>query len=158
MPETRRALEAGEISFSAVRLLVAARDAEPDAFEKSEHELVEAACRHAIPDLQRVTAFWRQRAERARSVDSEERLLERRALHASVTFLGMVRVDGDLDPEAGESLLTAIGAVLDSEARSREKDDHRSPAQRRADSGRSAGSGSSDPTGRSSEASDRISR
>jgi hypothetical protein len=45
----------------------------------------------------------------------------------------MVRVDGDLDPETGETLLTALGAVLDSEARSREKEDHRSPAQRRAD-------------------------
>jgi hypothetical protein len=45
----------------------------------------------------------------------------------------MVRVDGDLDPETGENLMTAIGAVLNSEARSREKEDHRTPAQRRAD-------------------------
>src|SRR5436190_64623 len=45
----------------------------------------------------------------------------------------MVRVDGDLDPETGETLLTALGAVLDSEARSRTEEDHRTPAQRRAD-------------------------
>jgi Domain of unknown function (DUF222)/HNH endonuclease len=49
------------------------------------------------------------------------------------TFLGMVRVDGDLDPENGETLLTALGAVMDSEARSRTGEDTRSPAQRRAD-------------------------
>jgi hypothetical protein len=30
----------------------------------------------------------------------------------------MVRVDGDLDPERGETLLTALGAVLDAETRS----------------------------------------
>ena len=30
----------------------------------------------------------------------------------------MVRVDGDLDPETGEHLLTALRAVLDAEARS----------------------------------------
>jgi Domain of unknown function (DUF222)/HNH endonuclease len=45
----------------------------------------------------------------------------------------MVRVDGDLDPETGETLLTALGAALDAEARSRTDEDTRSPAQRRAD-------------------------
>jgi hypothetical protein len=45
----------------------------------------------------------------------------------------MVLVDGDLDPETGETLLTALRAVLDSDARSRGHDDDRTPAQRRAD-------------------------
>jgi hypothetical protein len=44
----------------------------------------------------------------------------------------MVRVDGDLDPETGESLLTALRAVVDAESRSGAADD-RTPAQRRAD-------------------------
>jgi hypothetical protein len=133
MPETRRALDDGELSLSAARLLVAARDADPEMFTRSEAELVEAARIHSMQELQKVAAYWRQRAERERSLDSEERLRERRHLHALVSFLGMVRVDGDLDPETGETLLTALGAVLDSEARSREKDDHRTPTQRRAD-------------------------
>jgi hypothetical protein len=47
MPETRHAVEEGEISFSAVRLLVSARDAEPEAFRRSEPQLVEAARRHS---------------------------------------------------------------------------------------------------------------
>jgi hypothetical protein len=119
--------------MSAVRVLVSARDADPEAFERGEPELVEAARIHSMADLQKATVLWRQRVERERSMDQEERLRERRRLHASVSFLGMVRVDGDLDPETGETLLTALGAVLDSEARSREKDDQRSPAQRRAD-------------------------
>jgi hypothetical protein len=133
MPETRRALEEGDLSLAAARLLASAREADPEAFQRSESELVEAARIHSMADLQKVTAFWRQRVERERSLDTDERLRERRRLHASASFLGMVRVDGDLDPETGESLLTALGAVLDSEARSREKQDHRSPAQRRAD-------------------------
>jgi hypothetical protein len=133
MPETRRALEEGEVSMSGVRVLACARDADPEMFARSESELVEAARIHSISDLCRVSAFWRQRVERERSLDSEERLRERRRLHASVSFLGMVRLDGDLDPETGETLLTALGAVLDSEARSRGRGDHRSPAQRRAD-------------------------
>jgi hypothetical protein len=44
----------------------------------------------------------------------------------------MVRVDGDLDPETGETLLTALRAILDAESRSG-TDDKRTPAQRRAD-------------------------
>ena len=53
--------------------------------------------------------------------------------HASVTYQGMVRVDGDLDPETGETLITALGAVLDAEVRSRTEEDQRTSAQRRAD-------------------------
>jgi uncharacterized protein DUF222 len=45
----------------------------------------------------------------------------------------MVRVDADLDPANGEPLLTAVGAVVDEQARSGGADDDRSPAQRRAD-------------------------
>jgi len=104
MPGTRRALEAGDVSLSAARVLVAARDANPEAFDLSEDQLVEAARIHTINDLQRVASFWRQRVERDRL---DEPLRARRRLHASVSFDGMVRVDGDLDPEAGETLLTA---------------------------------------------------
>ena len=66
-------------------------------------------------------------------MEGEDKLRERRKLHASVSYLGMVRVDGDLDPETGETLLTALSAVLDAESRSRTDDDARTPAQRRAD-------------------------
>ena len=54
----------------------------------------------------------------------------------------MVRVDADLDPETGETFLTALRAVLDTEARSAGAGDDgvgpsgaddRTPAQRRAD-------------------------
>jgi hypothetical protein len=133
MPLTRRALEAGDISMSAVRLLLAARDADTEAFARSEAQLVEAARIHCMGDLQKVTAYWRQGVERERAAEGDDKLRERRRLHASVSFLGMVRVDGDLDPETGETLLTALGAVLDAEARNRGEDDVRTPAQRRAD-------------------------
>jgi hypothetical protein len=132
MPGTRRALDDGELSMSAVRALVAARDADPSAFARSEPELVEAARIHSMQDLQRVAAYWRQAVEQEHALDSDEKVRARRRLHASVTFLGLVRVDGTLDPETGETLLTALRAVLDAESRSG-RDDHRTPAQRRAD-------------------------
>lgn len=133
MPATRRALDAGDLSMSAARVLVTARDADPELFEGAEEQLVEAARIHSVADLQRVVAFWRQRVEREGALGDDEHLRARRALHASVTLDGMVRVDGDLDPACGESLLTALRAILDTEARSRRRDDGRSPAQRRAD-------------------------
>jgi hypothetical protein len=133
MPETRRALQEGELSMSAVRVLVAARDADPDAFRKSEVQLGEAACIHSMHDLRRVAGYWRQAVERHAALDGEEKLREQRRLHASVTFLGMVRVDGTLDPETGETLLTALQAVLDAESRAGPEGDARTAAQRRAD-------------------------
>ena len=51
---------------------------------------------------------------------------------SSISLEGMVRVDGDLDPETGETVLTALGAVMDAEVRSG-AEDGRTPAQRRAD-------------------------
>jgi hypothetical protein len=90
MPGTRHALEAGDVSLSAARVLVAARDG------------------------------------------LDDQLRARRRLHASVSFEGMVRVDGDLDPEAGETLLTALRAVMDAGSRNG-SDDNRTPPQRRAD-------------------------
>jgi hypothetical protein len=120
--------------MSAAKVLVAARDADPEEFRASETELVEAARIHSVNDLQRVASYWRQAVEREGALEGDEKVRAQRRLHASVTFLGMVRVDGDLDPETGETLLTALRAVLDAEARGgRSEDDDRTPAQRRAD-------------------------
>jgi hypothetical protein len=77
---------------------------------------------------------WRERVAQQAGVDTEHELGTRRTLHASMTLGGMVRVDGDLDPVNGESLLTALRAVQDAEARAgRIAEDPRTPAQRRAD-------------------------
>ena len=133
MPVTRRALEDGDLSMFAARVLVDARDADHEAFRSSEATLVEAARIHSMQDVRRVAAYWRQATEREAAMGGEEKLRERRRLHASVTFMGMVRVDGDLDPETGETLLTALRAVLDAESRTKSTDDGRTPAQRRAD-------------------------
>lgn len=57
----------------------------------------------------------------------------RRRLHVSATLGGMVRVDGDLDPETGETVVTALRAVQDADARASDPADRRTPAQRRAD-------------------------
>lgn len=67
------------------------------------------------------------------TLHEEDVLRARRRLHASVSFAGMVRVDGDLDPETGETLLTALAAVADAGVRSGGPAEALPPAQRRAD-------------------------
>jgi len=130
MPLTQAALEEGAISLSALRVLIGAREVDPSAFRDSEAALVQAARIHSIAELQKVAAYWRARVEAS---EGDERRYERRGLHASVSFLGMVRLDGDLDPETGETFLSALGAVLDAQAHARTEEDTRTPAQRRAD-------------------------
>ncbi|HZA60248.1 MAG TPA: DUF222 domain-containing protein [Actinomycetota bacterium] len=132
MPLTARAVGQGDLSVSAARVLVRARDADTEAFAGAEEALVEAARIHSMNDLKKIAAYWQQRVEREAGMEGEEKLREQRRLHASVTFLGMVRIDAWLDPETGETVLTALDAVMDAEARSGEDDD-RTPAQRRAD-------------------------
>lgn len=132
MPVVRHALDEGDISLSAVRMLAGVREVDRAAFTRDEAALVEAARIHSLKDLQRVAAHWRALAEQEQVPDPEARMRRRRSLHASVSYLGMVRVDGTLDPETGETLLTALGAVLDADAHSGTPDS-RSAAQRRAD-------------------------
>jgi hypothetical protein len=128
MPATRDALEAGEITSSAVDLLMPAREVDPKAFTQAEAYLVEAATTLSIPDLSRVLGTWRRAAEDARGT---EQAYERRRLHVSPSLAGMVRVDGDLDPETGQTVISALRALCDAEVRS--GPDHRSSPQRRAD-------------------------
>ena len=131
MPSTREALEAGEITSSALDVLMPAREVDPKAFAQAEAYLVEAATTLSIPDLGRVVGTWRRAAEDARGPEFSEQAHERRRLHVSPTLAGMVRVDGDLDPETGQTVISALRAVCDAEVRSHE--DVRTPAQRRAD-------------------------
>jgi hypothetical protein len=132
MEHARQALEAGEISMSAVRVLADAQGAEPGAFGTGGAQLVEAARMHSVAALQRVVAFWRDRVARDAARDDVGAMRARRRFHASVSLGGMVRVDGDLDPENGESLIVALRAVMDADARSGDRED-RTPGQRRAD-------------------------
>ena len=133
MPVTRRALGSGDVSMSAARMLVDAREPDPSAFARSEEQLVEAARIHSIGGLRQVASVWRQNVERDRLESGVDVLHARRRLHASLTFQGMVRVDGDLDPESGEALLTALRAVMDADARVGKDQSARSHAQRRVD-------------------------
>lgn len=98
-----------------------------------EDTLVDAARTLAVPQFKKAVDQWKDVVIPQDAAREEQGRYERRRLYVSPTLEGMVRVDGDLDPEAGQGLITALRAMVDSSARSGEGQDTRTPAQRRAD-------------------------
>jgi hypothetical protein len=91
--------------------------------------LLENAARLDPPTLRRVVTHLVEVADPESAQTRVQRQHERRGLWVSPTFEGMVAVDGLLEPEAGETLLTALEPL----ARPASAEDDRSGSQRRAD-------------------------
>ncbi len=99
MPAVREALYEGEVSPTAVGHLVAAHEASPEEFSKVEDTLVDAARTLPVRDLRRAVAHWRDTVDSDAAGRADRERYDRRGLHVSPTFEGMVRTDGNLDPE-----------------------------------------------------------
>jgi hypothetical protein len=67
------------------------------------------------------------------ALQDAERLHHRRRLRAWPVPSGMVRLDGEIEPETGQCVITALRAVMDAEVRSGGGPDERTADQRRAD-------------------------
>jgi hypothetical protein len=133
MPLVADALATGQIGVPAVELLNGARGSDPDAFARCEDALLDAARSLPIAGLRRVVEYWRQAQDLAAAERDQDVAFERRRLHVSPSLDGMVRIDGDLDPETGQAVIAAVRAVMDADARSGDRTDARTPSQRRAD-------------------------
>ena len=133
MPQAAQACAAGDLSDAAVALLASARESHPEAFARCEEALLQAARTLPVAGLRSVIAYWQQAQDLGQAEQEEDERFGRRRLQVSPTIGGMVRVDGDLDPEAGQMLLAAIQAVMDADAKTRHEPELRNPGQRRAD-------------------------
>lgn len=129
MALTREAWTRGEVTSDQVRCLLPARQLNPTAFAQHEATLVDAIAGLSVAATRQAVAYWRQAVDHRQAETSVEELLERRRIHLSETFEGMWRIDGWLDPLAGEILNTALQAATPPPAAG----DARTPAQRRAD-------------------------
>jgi hypothetical protein len=132
LPRAREALQAGEVSPSAVRVPTAAWESHPEAFEANGSSLLDEAKEKPIGDLRRVVEDWRHRQDQNDGLEQTRKARERRRLDICPTASGMVRVDGELDPEGGEHVMTALQAMVDADVKSGPTD-LRTPRQRRAD-------------------------
>lgn len=133
MPLTEQAFADGDLTTAHVRALSPVVQAHPEAFNRDEEVLVTGAVSVSPRDTRKLVDYWRQNLDHAGALYDDEQIHQRRRLSISRTWGGMVRIDGDLDPEAGEVVLTAIGALVDQSVKSGDPDDHRTPTQRRAD-------------------------
>ena len=91
--------------------------------------LLAAARRLDPPGLRKVVGHLCEVADPQAAEQQTLRRHDRRGLWISPTFEGMVAIDGLLDPEAGETLLTALEPL----ARPSTAEDERSAVQRNAD-------------------------
>jgi hypothetical protein len=132
MPVTLEALGEGELSSEAVGLLASAMESAPEAFSETEEMLVGAAGALPAREFRAAVAYWSQAADASAAEKRARRIYEGRHLHVSPTIDGMVRIDGDLDPESGQTLITALRSVEDAWARDGVADPRTAP-QRRAD-------------------------
>jgi Domain of unknown function (DUF222) len=117
MPLARKALGDGDMPMSAASLLVSARATDPVGYERSESMLVELARTLSPADLRRAIEHWRCLVDATRD-DADARRSERRGLHVSPMLDGMIRFDGELDPETGQTVVTAIRRMQDTWTRS----------------------------------------
>jgi hypothetical protein len=132
LPDTASAFERGDISSQHASVvarsveLVTQGGGEPG---EAEAIMLEEAQQRDPRDLFRWgLSLAHQLAPQEMEAD-EERREERRYLHMREAFDGGYAIEGYLDPERGARLKTAINGVLGP----RQKNDHRTPGQRRAD-------------------------
>jgi hypothetical protein len=127
---TARALAAGEVTVEHATVLAKATgDLPPAQVAEAEEVLVDAARRLDSQRLRRLTAHLREVINPDAAEARGRARWERRGLWLSATYDGMVAVDGLLDPEAGETVRSALLPL----ARPTGPEDLRSAAQRRAD-------------------------
>src|SRR5918995_28508 len=127
---TAQAVCDGELSPAHAQVLAAGTHPLPDQVTvEAEPVLVEAARRLDPPRLRRLLGHLLQLADPDGADRDRERRHARRGLWLAPTFEGMVAVDGPLEPEAGQLLISALEPL----ARPADATDARSGSQRHAD-------------------------
>ena len=123
------AFEAGTISRRHAQVIADAYTPErADALSVLESDLVDAA-RHVHPqELRSLVTYVTDAIDGDGGAATANQEHERRRLHVSRMLDGMVAIDGLLDRDSGEIVLTALNAAMDAP----QAGDMRSSAQRRA--------------------------
>jgi hypothetical protein len=130
LPGTGRALAAGELSVAHAAVIAhGTHHLLSTTAAQAEPVLLEVARRLDPPTLRKVVHHLAEVADPETAQEQSQHQHERRGLWVSPTLEGMVAIDGLLDPEAGETLLTALEPL----ARPTTADDTRNGSQRRAD-------------------------
>src|SRR6185437_14879862 len=127
---TQEAFAQGSISFRHAALIVGTSEqCKPNWSEEAESTLVAAAKRTDPHQLHNACLRQRHILEPEGMFREAKAIYEQRHLHLSQSLEGVFHLNGQLDPEGGATLQSAIDSLMGPPA----FDDHRSAAQRRAD-------------------------
>lgn len=131
MPTVAPAAQAGVITAGGVRLLAAASLRHPEAFANHEEVLGDVATYLDPKDLRIAVRHWEQQVAYPDVATEVAAMRRRRRLSVNQTLDGMWAVSGELDPESGHVVSTAIRAM--SNPANLDPDDGRTHPQRSAD-------------------------
>jgi hypothetical protein len=129
MPFTAKAVESGDLSLDQARVLTDLPERLSDDLVRDEVTLVNTVGPLSVADTRRVLEYWKTAVDGPGTETTAQDLFDRRYLFGSKTLDGMIKLDGLLDPVAGDLVLTALQAATPP----RRDGDHRTPRQRRAD-------------------------
>lgn len=132
-PDTDRRASAGDLSGSRTRILTRAAANHPDQYRQHENMLLDFADTMSLKDFRRAVGYWSNCADQTRAEYDYSQQQDASYLHVSRTYGEMVKIDGLVDKEAGETLLTALNAAMTPDARQHGSHGALDPApQRRA--------------------------
>jgi len=103
----------------------------PEQFAHDEKQLLAQVAAASTQQAPRVLATWKRTTDPQAAEAEAQRLRERRALHLSEDWSGMLALHGLLDPESGLIVRHALEALTD--PTNLDPSDGRTPAQARAD-------------------------
>jgi len=131
MPATAEAFSQGDLDLPRVGVLAGVGEIEPDTFTRDEVMLVDTIGGLGMSDTRKALDYWAQAAapDHTETVETATRRLRR--LSVSPTWAGMVRIGGQCDKASGETIITALNALVDPTLL--DQTDVRSVPQRRLD-------------------------
>jgi hypothetical protein len=131
MPTVTDNALSGVVPPRSTQMLGHVRDRSPSEFEDHEAVFGEVATYLSVADLRKAIAHWEQQVDYPNALGDVERRDRRRSLYLASLLDGMGDIRGTLTPDLFHTIDTVIRAHISPTFL--DKDDRRTPAQRRAD-------------------------
>ncbi|MCL1587746.1 MAG: HNH endonuclease [Actinomycetia bacterium] len=131
MPDIAGQAIAGNVVPSAVKLLARTRDAHSEQFAEDETMFADISTYLDPGDLRRAVSYWVQQVDYPSALDDVESLRRGRRFYFNQSYRGMWAATGDVDPESGHIISTALHSLTD--PANLDGEDTRSAPQRNAD-------------------------
>jgi hypothetical protein len=131
MPDITEQAIAGNVVQSAIKLLARTRDIHPEKFAEDETMFADISTYLNPADLSKAVSHWVQAVDYPSAFDDVESLRRSRLFYFNKSYRGMWGATGDLDPESGHIISTALHSLTD--PANLDRGDTRSAPQRNAD-------------------------